>query len=347
MIEKMRFAVLTKAHTAKIHERPLPELGEDDVLVKQVACNICTTDYGQWMGLREHQGYPMAGGHEVSGIVVAKGEKVSDELQIGDHVAVTDFYCGQCEVCKKGLIDACLNKKPLTSEDGYRGRFGYADYNVIKAKFLVKMNKDLPPEQAAFLEPVASVLNGIRRLRIQPMETVVVIGAGTMGIINAQVARAFGARVIVTELMDKKIKCAQSLGFEVVDAKNNDPVKKILELTDGKKPDAVVVAVGVSQANQQALEMVKNREGRILFFAAGYPAPELKIDSNIIHYRKLELIGAYESTLYDFYDAAKMLNQRFINVEPLVEAVFPLDDIQKAYEVASTLGNYRVSVKLQ
>ena len=346
MVEKMRFGVLTKAHTAEIHERPLPELGESDVLVKQEACNICTTDYGQWLGMREHQGYPMAGGHEGSGIVVAKGEKVSEELQIGDRVAAAYIYCGECEACKNGNTDACINRESPISKDGYLGRFGFADYNVVNARHLVKMNKDLPPEQAGFLEPVATVVSGIKRLRVKPMETVVVIGAGTMGLLNAQVARAFGARVIISELMDKKIKCAQSLGFEVINAKNDDPVEKIKEMTNDRKADAVIVAVGVSQANQQSLEMVKKSEGRILFFAAGYPAPELEIDSNIIHYRKLELIGAYEATIKDFLDAAKMLNQKFINVGPLVEAVYSLDDIQKAYEVASTPGNFRVSIKL-
>lgn len=346
MVKMMRFGVLTKAHTAEIHERPLPELGENDVLIKQEACNICTTDYGQWLGLREHQGYPKAGGHEGSGIVIAKGSKVGDELQKGDRVAVAYTFCGECEACLIGKTDACVNRKKPISEDGYIGYFGFADYCVWNAKFLVKMDKDLPPAQAGFLEPVATVVSGIKRLRIEPMETVVVIGAGTMGLLNAQVARVFGARVIVTEIMDKKIKCAESLGFEVIDAKNNNPVELVKEMTGGKGADAVIVAVGAAKANEQSLEMVKKLEGRILYFAAGYPAPELKIDSNIIHYRKLELIGAYEATIKDFYDGAKLLNQKFINTEPLIEASFPLDEIQNAYEVASIPGNYRVSVEL-
>lgn len=77
-IKKMKFSVLTEKGHAEVRERNLPEMGSDDVLVKQLACNICTTDYGQWLGLREHQGYPMAGGHEESGIVMAIGEDVKD-----------------------------------------------------------------------------------------------------------------------------------------------------------------------------------------------------------------------------------------------------------------------------
>ena len=74
-VDKMRFAVLTKAKVAEVHERPLPEMDENQILIKQEACNICTTDYGQWLGLREHQPYPMAGGHEGAGVIVNKDQK--------------------------------------------------------------------------------------------------------------------------------------------------------------------------------------------------------------------------------------------------------------------------------
>ena len=100
-IKKMKFSVLTEKGHAEVRERNLPEMGPDDVLVKQLACNICTTDYGQWLGLREHQGYPMAGGHEESRIVMAIGEDVKD-LKPGDHVAVAYDSCGKCEACRRG-----------------------------------------------------------------------------------------------------------------------------------------------------------------------------------------------------------------------------------------------------
>ena len=102
-IKKMKFSVLTEKGHAEVRERNLPEMGPDDVLVKQLACNICTTDYGQWLGLREHQGYPMAGGHEESGIVMAIGEDVKD-LKPGDHVAVAYDSCGKCEACRKACV---------------------------------------------------------------------------------------------------------------------------------------------------------------------------------------------------------------------------------------------------
>ncbi len=103
-VDKMRFGgVLTKAKVAEIHERNLPEIRENQVLVKQEACNICTTDYGQWQGLREHQPYPMAGGHECAGIIVQRGSEVREDLAIGDRVAIAYDYCGECVPCKREL----------------------------------------------------------------------------------------------------------------------------------------------------------------------------------------------------------------------------------------------------
>ncbi len=178
------------------------------------------------------------------------------------------------------------------------------------------------------------------------MEKVVIIGAGTMGLLNAQAVRAYGGQVILTELMDKKIEIAKSMGFQVIDAKKDNSVELVKELTGGEGADAVIVAVGVTQANQQALEMVKKLEGRVLFFAAGYPAPKLNIDSNVIHYRKIELTGTYGADMKDFCVAAKLLNERLVDVSLLIETSFPLSEIQKAYEVASTPGSYRVSIEL-
>lgn len=342
----MKFAVLTQKGLAEVHERNLPEIARGKVLVKHNACNICTTDYGQWMGLREHQPYPMAGGHEWSGEVVKIGEGVLSDLKIGDKVAMTYTYCGQCDPCREGTTSECQNVKNDETEDGYFGAFGFANYSVRDSKVLMKMNSDLDPSQASFLEPIATVVEGIEKLRLQQFETVVVIGAGTMGLINAQVAKAYGAKVIITEVMEKKINMAKMMGFDVIDISKVDPIKIVKDLTYNKGADAVILAVGNSKANEQAMEIIKPLHGRILYFAAGYPAPEIKIDSNIIHYKKVELIGTYGADMKDFFKAAKLLNEKFVDVSKLVERKFRLDEIQEAYQLASTPGSYRVSILL-
>ena len=210
----------------------------------------------------------------------------------------------------------------------------------------MKMNPELSPGEAAFLEPLATAAKGIGKLRVSPQDTVAVIGAGTMGLLNAQAVRACGARVIVTEMMEKKIKTAKAMGFEVIDAGAADPVERVKQMTGGRGADAVIVAVGATKANEQAAAILKHFDGRMLMFAAAYPAPELGISSNDIHYRRMEILGTYLGDTKDFLEAARLLNQRVVDVRPLIEASYPLEDIQKAFEEAARPGNYRVSVML-
>lgn len=345
---EIEFGVITAPRKAEVHRRCLPEIRENEILVKLDACNICTSDYGQWSGARSNQPFPSAGGHENAGIIEEKGSWVKDNLNKGDQVAFTYGYCGMCDECRRGNTHDCqTGERFRKSDDGYYGPFGFATYKIADARLAVKMAPAIPAAEAGFLEPVATVVHGMKKLGIRPLDTVVVLGAGTMGLLNAQVARVFGARVIVTEIMEKKLECTRKLGFQhVIDISGTDPVNAVKDLTGGKGADIAILAVGASSANQQALDMVKAAGAKILFFAAGYPEPELKISSNVIHYRNIALIGTVAAHAVDFQEAADMINCKAIDVGPLIEGSFPLSEIQKAYELASTPGSYRVTVTL-
>ncbi len=347
----MRFGVLTKAGETEIREKELPALGRYDVLLKQEACNICTTDYGQWLGLREHQGYPMAGGHELSGEIVAIGDGVVG-FEVGDKASLIYDGCGVCEYCRQGIIMQCIDETfdmKVPSAEGYYGKlFGFADYAVRDIRSLVKMNGAIPAAERGFLEPLATVVAGLKKLRVQPMETVVVVGAGTMGLVNAQALRANGCRVIVSEILPKKIQVAKEMGFEVINAAETEPVERVRELTGGQGADAAVVAVGNTGANTQAMEMVNYYDGRVLLFSAGYPVPTVETDSNVIHYRRLELIGAYGANFVDFVKAAEMINTKVVDLSKLIEPEeFTLSQMQEAFKSASEPGKYRISITLQ
>ncbi|WP_207871861.1 chlorophyll synthesis pathway protein BchC [Enterococcus sp. DIV2402] len=347
-IQKQRFGVLTKKGQIEVHERPLPKLGDYDILIKHEACNICTTDYTQYLGLREHQGYPMAGGHEDSGFIVEVGEKVNG-FSVGDHVALGCPSCGYCDECKKGREGFCkYNDMTVhTTEDGYHGTFGFSDYVVMPARRVVKISKHLPAGEGGFLEPLATVSKGIKIMDTKPGDTVVVIGAGTMGMLNALALRAKAIRVIITEFMPNKIENARKEGLEVIDCNVSDPVEEVKKLTDGEGADAVYVCVGNTVANNQAVEMLKKYYGKILLFAASYPEPKFEISSNVIHYRHIQIFGTTGADLVDFIDSAKLLNSGQVKVTSLLEKkYFDLDHIKDAFEEATVPGNYRVTVRM-
>ena len=159
--------------------------------------------------------------------------------------------------------------------------------------------------------------------------------------------KAYGCKVILTESFDNKLENAKSLGFDVIDIKKEDPVEGVMRLTNGKGVDAVVVAVGNSKANNQSVGMLKEAYGRILVFAAGYPEPNFDISSNLIHYKRMEIIGTFSADYIDFMDAAELMNSGAVKVTNLLESkTFKLDDFKEALEYAAVPGKYRVTVEL-
>ena len=343
-----RFGVMVQKGKMEVRTRPLPELGPYDVLVKHEACNICTTDYTQYLGFREHQGYPMANGHEDSGWIVEVGSKVRD-FKPGDHIAMGCPSCGYCEWCKTGHEGFCKDNslEESITWDGYRGPFGMSDYVVVPARRVIKIADDLPAGEAGFLEPLATVSKGIKMMGVGPGDTVAVIGAGTMGLLNGITLKSLGCRVLITEFMQNKIENARNEGLEVIDCNAVDPVEEVKRLTDGRGVDAVFVCVGNTGANTQAVQMLKQYYGKVLMFAASFPEPKFDISSNLIHYRHMIIMGTTGADLSDFVDAAKLLSSGQVKVTNLLEkSYYDLDHITDAFEEAIIPGKYRVTIHL-
>lgn len=348
MTEKMRVGVLERPGVIEIQEKTLRNLNENEVLVQQQTCNICTTDYTQFNGLRNHQGFPMAGGHEGAGVVMQIGKNVTN-VKIGDHVAVMCNSCNECEECIAGHEGLCLQNdlSKTVNEYGYYGSMGFADNVILKASRLIKIDKSIPFAEAGFLEPLATVVKGYKLLDVMPGETIVIIGGGTMGLLNALFYKSIACNVIISELMENKLENCRAHGITTIDASRENPVEVIMELTDGKGADTVILAVGNSKANEQAFEMVKANYGKISFFAAVYPEPINTFSSNLIHYKRMKLIGTTGADYTDFIDASKILNSQAFSVKGILEEKhFTLDTINEAFEYASILGKYRVTVNL-
>lgn len=344
---KAKTAVLTAVETAEVIDRELPELGEHDVLVKIDANNICTSEYGAFNGARKRP-LPLVFGHEWAGTVVEVGSAV-DSVAVGDYIASGYQYDPYSEPSREGRTSECtkLQSADHPNPDGYFGNAGCASYAVAKEVACYKIDKGIDPSVAALLEPLGTCCAGFRRFGIEYGQTVVVIGAGTMGVLNALVAKAHGCRVIITEMMPKKLETAAKLGLETIDVSKCDPVEKVRELTGGKGADGVIIAVGASGAYAQALEMAKEKRAHLLIFAAGYPAPKWELDPNTVHYRRMVIVGSYGADAVDFREAASMINMGAADFSQLVEEKIPLDKIQEAFEEACKPGMYRISVQCQ
>lgn len=344
---KAKTAVLTAVEKAEVIDRELPELGSHDVLIKVEANNICTSEYGAFNGARKRP-LPLTFGHEWAGTVVEVGPEV-DSVKPGDYVASGYQYDPYSEPSREGRTSECtkLQSADHPNPDGYFGNAGCASYAVAKEVACYKIDEGVDPSVAALLEPLGTCCAAFRRFGVGYGETVVVIGAGTMGILNALVAKAHGCRVLITEMLPKKLECARALGLEAIDVSQCDPVARVRELTGGKGADGVIIAVGASGAYAQALEMAKEKRAHLLIFAAGYPAPTWELDPNTVHYRRMVIVGSYGADAVDFREAATLINMGVADFSLIVEERLPLSQIQKAFEEACKPGMYRVSVQCQ
>lgn len=342
---KVHAAILKGAGQVAVEEVELRELKEDELLIQVRACNLCTSEYGIYTGNRQAK-FPYRFGHEWTGTVVETGRGVK-AFREGDFVGGIFEYDTDSAQAQLG----CSSRAPRLyafherNEDGYYGRFrGCAEYLIQKAACAFRMDPRMDPSQAAFLEPAATVVSGIRKLNLTPSDKVLVIGAGTMGILNAQMAKACGCTVVESEMLEKKLATARKCGIDTIDVSEGGAVEQIREKYGSEGFDVVIVAVGSTEANRQAAKLLKEHGGTILLFAAGYPAPEVGIDANEIHYRNMRLQGTYTADYRDFHEAAELLCSGKINTEPLVEAKYPLEEIDQAFRRASAPGAYRVSV---
>jgi threonine dehydrogenase-like Zn-dependent dehydrogenase len=346
----MKFAVIVSERKAEVHEREDFQLGPNEVLIQNRACNICTTDYQQWLGLRPHQKNPKAFGHENAGVVAETGSRVQN-VKVGDRVAVLSFGpCLECEPCRQGKPSVycryaaghVINHQK--DAHGYYGAYGCGEHQLAQSKHVFKVGAELPFECAGFVEPLSTVVHGLGLLGIRRGERVLVIGAGTMGALNAMAARYYGAEVLVSEISEKKIERARSLGFErTLSAQDEDFQEKVKQHCHGTGPEAIIIAVGSGKAYEQAIT-VAPRGCRLLIFAAGYPPPRWSLDANTVHYALWQVIGTYGSSVADWQKASGLLTQGAVDVSSLIEARVALQDIQKGFERAASPDQYRVSV---
>lgn len=346
-IKTTKTAVLRGKEQLTIENRALPELTPDSVLVKIKACNICTSEYGVYNGSRTRP-YPLVFGHEWAGEVLETGSHV-DHLKKGDMVACGYEFDPTSPESLEGRTGECRHIKTANdlNPDGYYGNAGFAEYAVKSKVGLYRITPGVDPAVAGLLEPIASVVFGLRKLNVHWGETVVVIGGGTMGLLNALMAREYGARVLVSELLPQKLETVRSCGIEVIDAGAADPVQEVMRLTGGRGADAVILAVGAQSATDQSFEMLKPKRGRVLLFAAAYPSPRINLNVNTIHYRKIDIMGTFGADHRDFQTAADAINRGKIDFTPVIESRYSFENMEDAMKAACVPGAYRVCVEMK
>lgn len=353
MTEKMTVAVFTAPGELEFREIARPTPKPNQVLVKIKACAICTVEQRTWKGSRvPGLGFPMIGGHEASGEVVEMGKDVKQAFAPGDKVVLgVGSDCGACYYCRRGWNQRCkygwdIYGEYVSQYEGLPGLWGFSEYRVVNENELFRAPGDVPFEELALGEPLSCVIHSMKKLDIKLGDDVVIIGAGAMGLLNLMVAKLYGARTIVSELMAQRLEKAREVGANVViNASEEDPVERVKALTEGRGANFVIAAFGSGKVNEQAMKIL-DYGGRFVLFAAAYPPTPLELDPNQVHSKEFVISGTNGKDPEDLRVAAKLLSLRMVNVGPAIEAVMPFGELKAALDLAVQPDTYRVIVKM-
>ncbi|NAS25286.1 alcohol dehydrogenase catalytic domain-containing protein [Herbidospora sp. NEAU-GS84] len=320
----MKSALLYGHNDLRVEERPDPKAGEGQAVIRIHASGVCPSDIRSYTAATAAKRDPWTPGHEIAGVVTELGSGDTGDLQVGDRVAV-DWrgVCGRCHQCVRGAANFCENlvKYPIA---------GFADATVMPVAQLTRLADGVSFEAASFAEPLACVVNAHRALPLPLAENVLVVGAGPIGLLHTQVARARGGRVIVTDMKADRLKAARELGaHDVAEVANQR--EAVLDLTDGRGADIVIVTVGIPAVIEAAFGLVA-KNGAVNLFAGTHPKGAIALNPDVPHYDQVAINGSHDFIPNDFATALRLLRFGQVDVAPLISHRFPLAAVAEAFE---------------
>jgi len=341
-------AVLEALENLVVREVPTPSAGPGELLVRVRACAVCGSDLRIFHHGNPRVKPPQIIGHEIAGEVVEVGAGV-EGFAVGDRVAIgADVPCGVCPECREGRGNNCAINYAI----GYQFPGGFAEYILLNQTTVNygpvhKIPEGLSFAEAALAEPLACCINGLELCWLGVGESVVIIGAGPAGLMLAQLARHMGAtKIIVAQRSKGRVELARKFDVDVVISTTEEDLRqRVLEETEGRGADVIVVACASPEAQMQAIELAATR-GRINFFG-GLPrgTPPISIESNLIHYKELYVTGSHGSVPRQHKAALGLIAARAVDVKRLITHTVPLAEIHRAFELVESRAGLKVVVE--
>lgn len=329
----------------RLEELQKPKAADDELLIKIDACAVCGTDMKTFYNGNPRIKPPRVMGHELTGIVETAGIE-TDGFELGDRIVMaTSISCGECIYCKEGYPNLCLNLSPMGF--GYNG--GMAEYTVIPSRALknghvIKVPKSIKAEHAALAEPLSCAINSNENAGVKEGSTVLVMGAGPLGILNLCVAREFGAKkTLISQTSELRLKKAAEFDCDVIiDVKNENLKERVMEETNGLGVDVVIVTAPSAAAQQEALGLVRKRGSVCLFASLPAGKSEILLDSRLIHYNEITITGCSDSAPRHVEKAVELLGRPGFPADKIVSHVLPLTGFRDALKLMKTGESLRV-----
>ncbi len=313
----MKVAVYYNNRDVRIEERPQPKIGDGEILVKTKASGICGTDVMEWYRIKKA---PRILGHEISGDIV---ESNSPKYKVGQRVFVSHHVpCYQCKHCLNGNHTACETLHTGNFDPG-----GYSEFirvpkiNVEHGIYVLP--QDMSYEEGTMIEPLACVVRGQRIIGVKKDETVLILGSGVSGLMNVQIAKLKGAKVIITDMDASRLAKAREYG-----ADEGYHPKDLPQV----KADKVILCTGALPAVKQAFQSM-DRKGTLLLFAI--PDTNIELPTVDMWRNELTVTSSYGAAPEDLVEAIQLIESGKANMKDLITHRFPLEQAQEGFRLVA------------
>lgn len=322
-------AVLQSAKTIEFHDVPTPEPGKGQVLMKVMRLGVCGSDIHVYHGKHKYATLPLVQGHEGAGAVVKLGSGVK-EFAIGDMVVLRpQHFCGECFMCRQGRYNLCETYKVMGVLGGLTGMA--SEYFAVDAAKLHKLPRTMTFDQGALVEPASVGVHAVKLGGKPEGSKVLVIGAGPIGNLAAQAAKALGAdKVMIADISDVRLDLAKECGIDyAVNTMKTDLETAILEHFGPNRADFILDCVGSPKTLEQAIRFARRGTNIVL---VGNFYDLVPVELALVQRRELNLIGHMNYLAEDYDDAIRFIAAGQVKVNALISKHFDLKDYTAAYQ---------------
>ena len=334
-------AVVKKPGEIDIREVPAPSVEKGTVLIRVRNIGICGSDIHVFHGEHIYKEYPVIPGHEVSGEVVKTGDDVSG-IKAGDRVTVRpQIVCGKCYNCLHGNYNICSDLKVM----GFHVPGAASEYFLAPLENVIVFPGEMPFDEGAMIEPVAVAIHALKRCGGVKGKKILILGAGPIGNLVAQVAGAEGAEsVIITDTSEFRLKKAFDCGISsTVNVRTDDLEKRLLSGFGQDRADVIIECVGREETVEQAIELARPGTDIVI---VGVPGRKLSIDVSLIQDRELKLIGTLMYKEEDFRDAIRIIGEEKVKLVELITDKFPFSEYAEAHKYIDDKGERAMKVEV-
>ncbi|QPC82622.1 alcohol dehydrogenase catalytic domain-containing protein [Phototrophicus methaneseepsis] len=338
----MKQAVMTEPGKISFYDVAQPALADHDVLMQTKRIGVCGSDIHVYHGMHPYTSYPVVQGHEVGGVVVAVGKAVT-KVKEGDKITfMPQVTCGECYPCQHGMYHICESLKVMGFQTGGAAQ----EYFAMPEWHVIKLPETMSLDQAAMIEPISVAVHAIARGGDVAGKRVLVLGAGAIGNLTAQVAKASGAQaVMITDISPYKLEKARQCGIDcTVNTAEENLAEAILQHFGPAKADLILECVGVEPTMTQAVEVA--RKGTTIV-VVGVFGQKPQVDLGLVQDRELSLVGTLMYQQADYERALELVAEGKMHLDEMITHRFAFEDYLDAYHAIEDSNGHYLKVMIE